>query len=150
MYVWILGNTHMYACVGTGKHTDLDYDGYVCMSGYWETYIPRNYEYVCFWVLLHGPPLMRGVYVSQTGTGNVCIPDRYWETYISRKFQVCVCVWVLGNIHSSVCMYVWELGNKHTWTMMGMYVCMSGYWETYIPTKLELFMYVWVLGNIHT
>ena len=33
----------MYVCLG--KHTNLENDTYVCMSG--ETYIRRNYRYVC-------------------------------------------------------------------------------------------------------
>ena len=92
MYVW--GNIHtyletrgMYVCqryVYLGKHTYLENDRYVCMSG--ETYIPRKLE-VC----------MYETYIPGKCLGYVCLRKHtYLENY--RYMYVWVCVW--GHIHT--------------------------------------------------
>ena len=65
----------MYVCqryVYLGKHTYLENDRYVCMSP--ETYIPRNYRYVCM-----SGFVVECMYVCMS---KVCISG---ETYIPGK-----------------------------------------------------------------
>ena len=130
MYIW--GNIHtlclgkhtyletrgMYVCqryVYLGKHTYLENDRYVCMSP--ETYIPRNYRYVCMYPVC--------MYVCRYVCMYVCMSG---ETYIPSKLQVCmVCMYVWVHVqHRRVCgqrvqvvfmyvkgMYIW--GHIHTY-----------------------------------
>ena len=87
-----------------GKHTYVETDGYVCMSG--ETYIPRKLE-VCRYV--------KGMYVW----GNI-------QTWKMIGMYVCLGKHTYLENYRYVCMSGCVSGDTY------IYVCMSG--ETYIHT----------------